>query len=186
MRNLILLLIIPFLSFSQEKINLTGLILDSESSEKLSFASVSLVSNIDDKIIDGSISDIDGIFKIININENNFRLRIEYIGYDPIIINFNNLNKKKIIKINDNVFTDIGVFYLTKSSQKLDEIELIDEKPLSKPSSKPFKGTNIANMVLIQKKSNHPDEQEKVYNDRKACFFSGPSFVKMRVFHQRF
>ena len=51
MRNLTFLLIIPFLSFSQEKINLTGLILDSESSEKLSFASVSLVSNIDDKII---------------------------------------------------------------------------------------------------------------------------------------
>ena len=70
MRNLTFLLIIPFLSFSQEKINLTGLILDSESSEKLSFASVSVVSNIDDKIIDGSISDIDGIFKISNINEN--------------------------------------------------------------------------------------------------------------------
>ncbi len=130
MRNLIFLFIIPFLSFSQEKINLTGLILDAESSEKLSFASVSLLSNIDDKIIDGSISDIDGIFKIININENNFRLRIEYIGYDPNIINFTDLNKKKIIKINDNVFTDIGVFYLNKSSQKLDEIELVDEKPL--------------------------------------------------------
>jgi len=33
---------------------------------------------------------------------------------------------------------------------------LIDEKPLSKPSSKPFKGTNIANMVFNTKEKQPP------------------------------
>jgi len=54
----------------------------------------------------------------------------------------------------------------------------INEKPLSKPSSKPFKGTNIASMVFNTKGKQPPWQP--------WLFFSGLSLVKMRVFHQCF
>jgi len=54
----------------------------------------------------------------------------------------------------------------------------INEKPLGKPSSKPFKGTNIASMVF-----NTKGKQPSLAD---MGVFSGLSLVKMRVFHQSF
>ncbi|GLR19410.1 outer membrane beta-barrel protein [Portibacter lacus] len=94
-----------------QKISISGKILEGENNEPVIGASISLLQSIDSLLIRGEVSDIEGNFLIKNIKSNDFLLRINYLGFEPI---YHPFNAEKDI--------DLGTFKMYESAELLDEI----------------------------------------------------------------
>jgi len=117
----------------------TGTVLDTLSNKGLSFATLSFISPKNDQLITGGICDDDGVFTIEKVPAGPYKLLIEYIGYAPKIVEGVKVMRDRSAKV-DGVSggttavgqskLDLGVFYLSKSAEQLQEIELVEEKAL--------------------------------------------------------
>ena len=118
----------------------TGTVLDTLSNQGLSFATLSFISPIDNQLVTGGICDDDGVFSIEKVPAGPYKLLIEYIGYAPKIVEGVKVMKDRSSKV-DGVSgsttssttipsLDLGVFFLSKSAEQLQEIELVEEKAL--------------------------------------------------------
>jgi iron complex outermembrane recepter protein len=139
----ILLCFIPAIVFAQDYgrsgsrplFSVTGLVIDSLSNEPLSFAALSFISPQDDQLITGGICNDEGRFIIEEVPVGAYKLLVEYMGYVPKIIPEvkvkpnKNVNKTGGPYSATNSVIDLGEFYMNKSIDQLDEIELVEEKP---------------------------------------------------------
>lgn len=94
-----------------------GKVIDAETNLPLEYATVSLFSLTQQKIVDGTITDINGDFEI-KVSEDIYDIKIEYISYKSFVI-----EKKKI----DSNF-DLGTVSLSLNLESLAEVEIIAEK----------------------------------------------------------
>jgi len=121
--NLLLLLLLPSLIFSQIDGTINGYIFDSKSQLPLFGANVVIEGT--EK---GTISDENGFFEISEIKPQSYNLTISYIGYQS----------KKIFNV---IIKSIGnqslEIYLTESTQELDEVILF-ESPFKKSIETPL------------------------------------------------
>lgn len=79
---LLLLLILPALSLSaQKKSNVTGRVLDSESAEALSYATVQILKSDSTSMIGGAATNLNGYYTVKNIPAGNYVMKVSYIGY---------------------------------------------------------------------------------------------------------
>ncbi len=99
------------------KIKITGNVTDSETTESLEYATISLVNNQFPDRIQGGITDIKGNFEI-EIFPGKYDITIEYIGFERIIL------KDQVIKET----TRLGDFKLNIDSESLEEVELVGER----------------------------------------------------------
>ncbi len=99
------------------KIKITGNVNDSETSQPLEYATISLVNERFPYRIQGGITDAKGNFDI-EIFPGKYNITIEYIGFKKIT-----LENKEIIET-----TSLGNFALTINSESLEEVELIGER----------------------------------------------------------
>lgn len=96
---------------------ITGKIVDKENGLPLEYATISFWSTTDNLLVDGTITDMDGKFRI-KIKDDTYNILIEYISY-------------KTFQINNKVITsdeDLGVIPLEIDMQSLGEVEIIAEK----------------------------------------------------------
>lgn len=100
-KNIFLPLILISLScnylYSQNKINVTGTIMDAIQNTPVDYCSVSLIDQQTGKIIDGVISNSKGVFTLVVNKPGNYKIKAEFIAYhtftkDSIRINKTNLN----------------------------------------------------------------------------------------------
>ena len=138
-----LLFLLPAIIFAQgydrsgprPKLSVSGLVIDSLSNEPLSFAALSFISPQDDQLITGGICNDKGRFIIEDVPVGGYKLIIEYMGYVPIIIPEVKVRPNKNVNNTGGSYSatnsviDLGDFYMNKSIDQLDEIELIEEKP---------------------------------------------------------
>ena len=121
--NLLLLLLLPSLIFSQIDGTINGYIFDSQSQLPLFGANV-VVEGTEK----GAISDENGFFEISEIKPQSYNLTVSYIGYQS----------KKIFNV---IIKSIGnktlEIYLIESNQELDEI-LLFESPFKKSKETPL------------------------------------------------
>ena len=121
--NLLLLLLLPNLIFSQIDGTINGYIFDSQS--QLPLYGANIVIEGTEK---GAISDENGFFEISKIKPQSYNLTVSYIGYQS----------KKIFNV---IIKSIGnktlEIYLTESNQKLDEV-LLFESPFKKYKETPL------------------------------------------------
>lgn len=101
-------------------ITLKGTILDSETSQPLPFATVSIYSKRDSSLIGGGISDVDGIFSITS-KPGLFWIEVEYISYETIKISELTIESGK-------TEYDLGTLMLKSGGVALDEVEITAEK----------------------------------------------------------
>lgn len=115
----------------------TGTVIDTLSNQGLSFATLSFISPKDDKLITGGICNDEGVFYIEKVPAGAYRLLIEYIGYAPKIIEEVKVMRDRKARVDGvsgsttssgQAKLDLGIFYLTKSVDQLEEIELVEEK----------------------------------------------------------
>ena len=110
------LLLMVILSVNGQKINITGTVLETESEQKLEYATI-IFTSVKKAKVAGGITDING----------NFDIEIKPGTYN-IIIEFLSLETKTILNQNLTKNTNLGLLRLNSSTETLDEIEIITEK----------------------------------------------------------
>nr|MCS5663185.1 TonB-dependent receptor [Flavobacteriales bacterium] len=93
-------------------------------------AALSFIRLKDDQLITGGICNEEGIFTIKKVPAGVYHLLIEYMGYAPKIIDKIRVipNRRDRSDCSKQVKLDLGVFYLSRSVDELQEIELVEEK----------------------------------------------------------
>ena len=138
-----LLFLLPAIIFAQgydrsgprPKLSVSGLVIDSLSNEPLSFAALSFISPQDNQLITGGICNDEGRFIIEDVPVGVYKLLVEYMGYVPKIIPEVKVRPNKNVNNTGGSYSatnsviDLGDFYMNKSIDQLDEIELVEEKP---------------------------------------------------------
>jgi outer membrane receptor protein involved in Fe transport len=99
---------------------LSGLVKDTKTNKPLSFANVALYEKDSEKIKTGTMSGVDGTFRIFNIPAGNYYLVITYMGYEKRQVNDISLNGKKI---------DIGTILMSPAAIEMDNVTVEAEKP---------------------------------------------------------
>ncbi len=143
-RNLfsILLVIIPvFFSNNviQAKNTITGTIKDSISGEPLAFAQVSILQVSDTTLINGAITDYEGIFSFQTAGSGIHLLRVNFVGYEDFY-------KQLYVESGKN---DLGIINITPSVTQLGEVEITAAASL-------FRGEadrrvyNVENMTIAE------------------------------------
>ena len=141
-RILLVLLIIPFFSLSQNrgsgngsykgsgkdnskdyiKGNISGKIVDSKTGKILEYANISLTNINWDKIIEGTISDAKGRFSMNKIRTGSYQISVSYLGYEIQSVNFKLTKKKPDIKLAD--------ILLVANNEMLSEVKITEQKPI--------------------------------------------------------
>ena len=101
-----------------------GSVVDSLNNSPIEYVSVSLISKNSNEIVSGNITDTFGKFRINDINPGEYYLKLEFMGYlDKTISN---------IKISPrrNPQWDAGIIKLQQSMLEMDEVTIIDKKPI--------------------------------------------------------
>ncbi len=110
-------LLFTFTLFSQNKITVSGKIVEKTTNEPLEYATVILQNASKTDEISGGITDENGNFKI-DVKPGTYNVRFEYISFKTVS------QPNKVINAN----TNFGTIALTESADELDEIVVIAEK----------------------------------------------------------
>ncbi len=103
MKKGILLLLITAIAYhlqaqrkQESRLNagITGKVIDSASGEPLNYATVTLYATGNAKPVNGSTTDAAGVFFVNDVNDGNYKVLIEYIGYRPFNIENVSIDKK--------------------------------------------------------------------------------------------
>lgn len=103
--------------FQNMTFNISGIVIDSETSEPLEYATVSLVNKRNPESLFGGITSSDGKFSI-SVNPGMYDLKIEYISFESYI------NENFLVREN----TDLGTISLNLDVSMLDEVEVRAER----------------------------------------------------------
>ena len=113
---LFILFLFTLTSFGQTRqIVLSGTITESENSEPLPYATVS-VYNRNGDLADGGIADENGIFKL-NVSPNDYSLNFEYIGFESITTDVKRYTNN----------TNIGTIKLVSSVESLEGVDVVGQ-----------------------------------------------------------
>jgi len=122
-KNLLLFifLIIPAcLLNSQTQGIISGTIIEFETREPLQYANVVLLNSTDSTMVAGAVTNVDGRFRLDNIKEGNYFIKISFIGFEDIATPVFAHRKS----------SNIGSISIKKSSTLLDEISVTAERDL--------------------------------------------------------
>ena len=98
-----------------------GKIIDSISGEAIEYATISLVTQESNKIIDGTTTDTNGVFKLGNIAEGKYKLLIYFIGYKTT-------EQNNIIISSSNPELSLGKINLVNRQILMKEVTVSGEK----------------------------------------------------------
>lgn len=129
MRNVIIVFIFLFLSLLTNKVSadepiasgsIFGNVVDAKSNQPVEYASLAIFSKKDSSLINGTITDNSGKFKLDGIKPGNYYLSISFIGYETFTLNN--------ITLASNEQKNVGTIKLQPSDQQLDEVEVTAKK----------------------------------------------------------
>jgi len=113
----ILLLLLPFLSISQNTASLFGKVIDKKDQSELIGVTILIKGTSF-----GTTSDVNGKFMLKGIKAGEYSIEISYIGYKKII--------QTGIKIKTGESKDLGIFQMQEASANIDEVVIMGKKPL--------------------------------------------------------
>ena len=105
----------------QEIGKITGRVIDSASGEAVEYAAVSLQRMEDGKVVNGATADEKGIFKLENVAEGNYKLIIDFIGYQK-------KENKNIVVSKENPTVILKDIKLSGKQKVLKEVTIAAEK----------------------------------------------------------
>ena len=108
--------------YAQEKQVIKGKLVERKTNQTVPYATVALIRESDSTMINGAVSDENGVFTISPVNGGNYRLRVSTIGYKPAI---------KSIVVNRGV-TDAGTIILQDTATLLQELMIVGDKVKAK------------------------------------------------------
>lgn len=121
MRLLVILFLLvtsSFGSFGQSQIR--GKVLDEQSQAPLEFASVAVYKTLDSSLVEGSITDVEGVFLIENITPGSYFLKVSFVGFRTL--------KSQAFELKRNEKRDFGTLSLSPDQQQLEGVEVQGQK----------------------------------------------------------
>lgn len=112
--------------YAQEKQSITGKLIEKKSNQAVPYATVGLIRASDSTMINGTVSDENGVFTISPVIFGNYRLRVSTIGYKPEF--------KYIAVVNKGV-TYAGIIYLQDTAILLKELSIVGDRIKAKSES---------------------------------------------------
>ncbi len=109
-----LFLLFSITSIVAQKNTIKGIVIDNKNLQPIEYASVSLVSQIDNSIVLGVVTSKNGNFVIQNIQSGNYTIKIYFIGYE--------IQYLDNILVKNNQVLNLDTFKLNRSNQSLDEV----------------------------------------------------------------
>lgn len=113
-----ILLIFPlaflFVSLSQGQNSLKGQIWDPSTNTGIGFATIGLLDNDGETVLQGNLSKADGTFEFLDITDGTYSIKVNYLGYEEQTISN--------LKVNDII--SIGKINLIRSSESLKEFQV--------------------------------------------------------------
>jgi len=104
---------------TSETYTLSGQIIEEQTGNGLEFATISIFNKLNDKIVEGTLSETEGKF-LLKLKKGTYYLKAEFISFSPTIIDPIEIGTEKNI--------NLGTIILKANSQMLDDIEIIAEK----------------------------------------------------------
>mgnify|MGYP000246166146 CR=1 FL=1 len=109
----------------KEKITFNGVVfgrvIEEKTKQSLPYANILLIKEKDSTIVDGTITDDFGKFKLDKVKPGRYLIKVHFLGFEIKIINFVLTPKNPVI--------DLGNIELKPSITALKEIDVIEEKP---------------------------------------------------------
>jgi outer membrane receptor protein involved in Fe transport len=99
--------------YSQNKINVTGVVIDAIQNTPVDYCSVALIDQQTGKIIDGVVSNSKGVFKLVVQKPGIYKIKAEFIAYHPYTKDSIRINKTNL---------NIGTLLLQPSAINMNEI----------------------------------------------------------------
>ena len=122
--TLVFVLLIPLglLAGTPEKDGIVkGKVYDGKAKEPVEYATIAIYNANDDSVIDGTISDEKGNFKINGLSKGNFYVIVSFLGFE-------NKRYDDIVVDGGRDMIDLGTITLGSANQSLDEVEVIAER----------------------------------------------------------
>ena len=101
-----------------------GSVIDSLSNKPIEYVSISVINKQSNEIISGNVTDKFGQFIIKDIYPGNHTVKFEFMGYNTKII------EKIVIRPRGKLKWDLGVIKLDQTLIEMDEVTIIDKKPI--------------------------------------------------------
>lgn len=137
---------LSFVGFAQERFSISATIIDNVTKDKLPFATITLKDIATDRLIGGAVSDENGKI-IVKSNVNSVKIQVDYVGYETLILEKNNLSKKY----------SLGVLGLTPKENQLAGVDLVgrrsdveirlDKRVYNVGQNLNAKGTNVSDVL---------------------------------------
>jgi outer membrane receptor protein involved in Fe transport len=102
---------------------ITGTLIDSVTNQPLEYASVALFSPRSEKAVNGTITDDQGRFRLVEVKVGAYELRISFLGYE-------NKTITNIVTTKQKPALDLGKIMLVPQSVEIDEVMITSEKSL--------------------------------------------------------
>lgn len=112
--------------YAQERQSITGRFIEEESNQAVPFATVALFDSTGSKIVGGSMSDENGVFRITPVNPGDYILKVSNIGYKPATIN---------IEVTNRGVADAGIIMLQETSIMIEELVVVGDRIRAKSES---------------------------------------------------
>lgn len=113
----LLLTLVGLSAMAQSKFNVSGTILDEETSEAIISATVRILSLPDSMMVGGAATGVDGSFTVKDVKKGKYAVKITYIGYKERIVTLDLTDKKE-------KNTSIGYVHIASDSKLLKETEV--------------------------------------------------------------
>lgn len=122
------------------KITVSGVLKDAKSKLPIEYANVVIKQKSDQKFVTGTISDENGLFKIVDLSPKSYSIEITIIGYQ---------NKVQEINIGSlNAYLDLGDFLLEENAKNLNTVTVVGQSNIDGVSDKMDKKTfTVANNI---------------------------------------
>ena len=123
---LTLFLFVSIISFAQSGMKIgsaIGRVLDNETNKPVEYASVSVLSLPDSNLVSGGVTEGNGYFKIDELGPGNYVALISFIGYENQFTPAFEISRSQ-------TEASLGTFNLTPSVEFLQEVEIVEEKPM--------------------------------------------------------
>jgi len=116
----IYLLVTGFDLTAQTQRIISGTVIEFETREPLQYANVVLFNNVDSTQVSGGVTNVDGRFRLEDIAEGNYFIKVSFIGFED----------EQTSVFNHRKSSNIGTIAIKKSSILLDEISVTAERDL--------------------------------------------------------
>jgi outer membrane receptor protein involved in Fe transport len=112
--------------FAQQKVTISGIIVDKDNSEPMQFVNVVVLNTADSSIVTGSLSDDAGAFRLQGVVKGSYLVRFKFIGYDELFLSIEISGNERQV--------ELGVIEILPSSLTTGDVVIEVERPLMETS----------------------------------------------------